>query len=160
MTQWCNLPLWKPQYHVEPQTRGSLERKLRGLCQCLVSFNVDTYRLGKNCAERAQTSRTPMSSYQDYASRRPQEPWKYLDIYFAPPLVCSAIQSIIFCGWETRFQVARGRTLKGWSLASSFSFFLYINCVTRFQPFSRSKEQLHPNTADSSSWSLHLCHVQ
>lgn len=108
---------------------GSGKRELRGLCQCLVSFDIDTYRLGKNSAEGAQTSRTPMSSCQDYASRRPQEPWKYLDIYFAPPLVCSAIQCIIFCGRETRFQVARGRTLKGWSCI----FLLLCDCISATQ---------------------------
>lgn len=70
-----------------------------------------------------------MSSCQDYASRRPQEPWKYLDIYFAPPLVCSAIQCIIFCGCKTRFQVARGRTLKG----RSCIFFLLCDCISTTQ---------------------------
>lgn len=96
-----------------------------------------------------------MSSYQDYASRRPQEPWKYLDIYFAPPLVCSAIQCIIFCGWETRFQVAKGRTLKGWL----FGFFFIFYCVTAFQPLRGRKLRPHPDAADSSSLILHPCHV-
>lgn len=133
-----------PQYQKKPQFRGRWEREHRRLCQCLVSVDIDTYRLGKNSAEGAQTSRTPMSSCQDYASRRPQEPWKYLDIFFAPPLVCIATQCIIFCGWETRFQVARGRTLKGWSA---------------FQPLSRRKLRPHPNATDSSSLNLHPCHV-
>lgn len=93
-----------------------------------------------------------MSSCQDYASRRPQEPWKYLDIFFAPPLVCSAIQCIIFCGRETRFQVARGRTLKGRPC-------IFFHCATAFQPLSRSKLRPHPDTADSSSLILHPCHA-
>lgn len=93
-----------------------------------------------------------MSSYQDYASRRPQEPWKYLDIYFAPPLVCSAIQCIIFCGWETRFQVAKRQNLK----RLVFGFFFFLHCATAFQPLSRSKLRPHPDTTDSSSLILHL----
>lgn len=129
---------------MEPQSGGEWEREHRGLCQCLVSTDIDTYRLGKNCAEGAQTSRTPMSSCQDYASRRPQEPWKYLDIFFAPPLVCSATQCIIFCGRETRFQVARCRTLKG--RACIFFIFFFFYCATAFQPLSRSNLQPHHDT--------------
>lgn len=118
---------------MEPQSGGEWEREHRGLCQCLVSTDIDTYRLGKNCAEGAQTSRTPMSSCQDYASRRPQEPWKYLDIFFAPPLVCSATQCIIFCGRETRFQVARGRTLKGRACIFLKKNFLLCDCISATQ---------------------------
>ena len=114
---------------MEPQSKGWWEREPRGLCQCLVSIDIDTYKLGKSNAEGAQTSRTSMSSCQDYASRRPQEPWKYLDIFFAPPLVCIATQCIIFCGWETRFQVARGKTLKGRSCIS----FLLCDCISATQ---------------------------
>lgn len=75
--------------------------EFRGLCQGLVSSDIDTPRLGTNSAERAQTSRTPMSSWRDYVSRRPQEPWKYLDIS-SPPLPPTRLQihCIISCGWE------------------------------------------------------------
>lgn len=141
---------------MEPQSGGEWEREHRGLCQCLVSTDIDTYRLGKNCAEGAQTSRTPMSSCQDYASRRPQEPWKYLDIFFAPPLVCSATQCIIFCGRETRFQVARDRTLKG----RACIFFIFFIFIVRLH-FSHSAGAIcnHITTPDSSSLIPHPCHV-
>ncbi len=112
--------------------------------------------LGARCllfsAERAQISRTPMSSCQDYASRRPQEPWKYLDIHFAPPLVCSAIQCIIFCGRETRFQVARGRTLKVWSC---IFFIVWLH----FSHSAGAKLRPHPISADCPKLILHPSHV-
>lgn len=101
----------------------------------------------RNSAEGAQTSRTPMSSCQGDASRRPQEPWKYLDIHFAPPLVCSQIQCIIFCGRETRFPAARGRALKGLGLAILFFLFYFFYCVAAFQP-------PHPDATGSSPFVL------
>ncbi|MED6260698.1 hypothetical protein ATANTOWER_026591 [Ataeniobius toweri] len=81
----------------EPQSRGWWEKELGRLCQCLVSVDIDTHRLGKNSAEEAQTSHTPMSSCQDYASRGPQEPWKYLDIFSAlPACLCNPVHHLLW----------------------------------------------------------------
>lgn len=110
---------------------------VRGLCQGLVSSDIDTPRLGKNSAERAQTSRTPMSSYRDYASRRPQEPWKYLDIYFAPPLVCSAIQCIIFAVGRDTFSSGQRKNLKRF-VFGSFPFGAF------FEPLGGSRPRQSP----------------
>lgn len=97
---------------VEGESGEQWERRDGGLCQGLVSLDTDPYKVGRKSAEGAQTRRTPVSSWRGYARTRPQEPWKYLDIYFAPPLVCSATQCIISCGGETRFLSGQRHNLK------------------------------------------------
>lgn len=93
-----------------------------------------------------------MSSCQDYASRRPQEPWNYLDIVCALPLVCSTTQCIISCGRQTCIQVAWGRTLKGWSC----NFFIVW---LHFSHSAGANCNHIPDTADSSSLIPRPCHV-
>lgn len=121
--------------------------EFRGLCQGLVSSDIDTPRLGTNSAERAQTSRTPMSSWRDYVSRRPQEPWKYLDIS-SPPLPphssADPLHHLLRLG-ETRFQVARDRTLKGFSLAASCLWpFFFLSFLFSVPALSGSKPPQTP----------------
>lgn len=115
------------QSRKEPRFRGWWEKQHSRLCQCLVSVDIDAYRLGKNSAEGAQTSRTPVSSCQEYASRRPQEPWKYLDIFFAPPLVCIATRVHHPLWLRDKVSSGQRQTLKRLVLAFCFIVWLHFS---------------------------------